>query len=438
MFRLFEKGAQFHYCRERLSSASMHYDLSTLSNGLRVITETMPGVRSVAIGAWVDAGTRDERPNEAGAAHFLEHLLFKGSEDMSARYISETFDALGAQSNAFTSKEATCFWARMVDEDLPTGLKLIGEMLQRPAFRIDEIDSERLVVVEEINMSEDDPHDVTFESFTEAMFAGHPLERPILGTRDSIRSMSRGDIHGFWNRRYGVESTVLSVAGNVDHKEVVAMAEDSFGSWDGAESDHDYAQLDLEPSVRIVHRDTEQSHLVIGGSGLARGDDRRFAYELMNHVLGGGMSSRLFQSIREDRGLAYAVYSFAMPYGDVGAWGIYAGTTPENTDTVLNLILEELDMMISKGVADDELERAKGNVRGSLALSLEDANSRMMRLGRQEVTGQEHLSVGERIERLNAVTGEDVLSVAADVLLGPKVIAGVGPNDPTELEQYIA
>lgn len=416
----------------------MHYDLSTLSNGLRVITETMPGVRSVAIGAWVDTGTRDERPNEAGAAHFLEHLLFKGSENMSARYISETFDALGAQSNAFTSKEATCFWARMVDEDLPTGLKLIGEMLQRPAFRIDEIDSERLVVVEEINMSEDDPHDVTFENFTEAMFAGHPLERPILGTRDSIRSMSRDDIRGYWKRRYGVENTVLSVAGHVDHAEVVAMAEETFGSWGGANSDHDFTPLDLRPSVKIVHRDTEQSHLVIGGSGLARGDDRRFAYELMNHVLGGGMSSRLFQTIREDHGLAYAVYSFAMPYGDVGAWGIYAGTTPENTDTVLNLILEELDLMISKGVADDELERAKGNVRGSLALSLEDANSRMMRLGRQEVTGQEHLSVGERIARLNAVTGEDILSVAADVLQGPRVIAGVGPNDPTELEQYIA
>lgn len=415
----------------------MHYDLSTLSNGLRVISETMPGVRSVAMGAWVDTGTRDERPNEAGCAHFLEHLLFKGSEEMSARYISETFDALGAQSNAFTSKESTCFWARMVDEDLPTGLELIGEMIQRPAFRMDEIDSERLVVVEEINMSEDDPHDVTFETFTEAIFANHSLERPILGTRDSIKTMTRDDIHGYWKRRYGVESTVLSVAGNVDHAELVEMAEERFGSWSGAETDHDFSELDVEPTVDIVHRDTEQSHLVLGGAGLPRGDDRRFAYEVMNHVLGGGMSSRLFQSIREDRGLAYAVYSFGMPYGDVGAWGIYAGTNPENTDTVLGLILEEIDLMISKGVDEGELERAKGNVRGSLALSLEDANSRMMRLGRQEVVGGEHLSVGERIERLNAVTNEDVLAVAFDVLTGPRVLAGVGPNNPADLEQYI-
>ena len=416
----------------------MHYDFSTLSNGLRVITESMPGVRSVAIGAWVDAGTRDERGNEAGAAHFLEHLLFKGSEDMSARHISDTFDALGAQSNAFTSKELTCFWARMVDEDLPTGLGLIGEMLQRPAFRIDEIDSERLVVVEEINMSEDDPHDATFESFTNAIFAGHPLELPILGTRESIKAMSRDDIHGYWKRRYGAESTVLSVAGNIDHREVVELAEATFGSWEGADTDHDFQTLDLQPSVNMVHRDTEQSHLVLGGQGMARGDDRRFAYEIMNHILGGGMSSRLFRSIREERGLAYAVYSFAMPHGDVGAWGIYAGTTPDNTDTVLSLILGELDLMVSKGVDDGELGRAKGNVRGSLALSLEDANSRMIRLGRQEVTGQQHLSVGERIERLNAVTNDDVLEVASEVLVGSRVIAGVGPNDPVKLEQYIA
>ena len=415
----------------------MHYDLSTLPNGLRVITETMPGVRSVAVGAWVDTGTRDELPNESGCSHFLEHLLFKGSEGMSARYISDTFDAMGAESNAFTSKEYTCFWGRMVDDDLDTGLGLISEMLQRPAFRLEEIDSERLVVIEEINMSEDDPHDVAFEAFTEAVFQGHPLERPILGTRESIRGMTRDDIHGYWKRRYGVGSTVVAIAGSIEHTKAVELAMRHFGDWSGDGVDHERAPLSLQAGVKLVQRDTEQSHLVFGGEGIERDDERRFALEVMNHILGGGMSSRLFQTIREERGLTYSVYSFAMPAADVGAWGIYAGTTPENTGVVLELISGEVDSMLAEGVTADELIRAKGHVRGSLALSVEDANSRMVRLGRQELTGGDHYSVGERIARIEAVTRRDVLEVAEAVLAGPRVIGAVGPLDERQLEGFV-
>ncbi len=415
----------------------MHFELTTLPSGLRVITEAMPDIRSVAVGCWVDAGTRDELANEAGASHFLEHLLFKGSENLTARQISETFDAMGAQSNAFTSKEYTCFWARLLDEDLDTGLGLLQEMLQRPAFRSAEIDSERQVVVEEINMSEDDPADVAHEEFFHALYAGHALERPVLGTRESIRGMSRDDILGYWKRRYGAGSTVVAVAGSIDHDRAVDLVTRHFGEWGGDGVLHEYSPPDVQPRVRVRRRDTEQAHLVIGGEGLDRVDSRRYVMEAMNHVLGGGLSSRLFHTIREERGLAYSVYSFRMPFAETGAWGVYAGTTPGQADTVLELILAEVAQLVEDGVTAAELERAKGNMRGSLALSLEDANSRMVRLGRDELLGLEHLSVDERIARIEAVTREEVQAVAEEVLTGPRVIGAVGPFDAGDLEEYV-
>lgn len=415
----------------------MHYDLSTLPNGLRVITEPMPSLRSVAVGCWIDTGTRDENPNEAGASHFLEHLLFKGSETMSARQISERFDAMGAESNAFTSKDHTCFWARLLDEDLEEGLGILAEMLQRPAFRNHEIDAERQVVIEEINMSEDDPADVAFEEFTRAVFAGHPLEAPVLGTRESIRGMTRDDIAGYWKRRYGVGSTVLALTGSVDHAEVVELAAAAFGDWSGDGVDHEYAAPNMKPVVYVVTRDTEQAHVVIGGEGLERGDEQRWALEVMNHVLGGGMSSRLFTTIREERGLVYTVYSFRASYADTGAWGVYAGTTPDQVGTVLDLIHAELDQMVKEGITEDELDRARGAMRGGLALAMEDANSRMIRLGRDELIGAPHLSVGERLAKVEAVTLDEIMNVAESLLTGPKVIGAVGPFEASDLEQYL-
>jgi predicted Zn-dependent peptidase len=417
--------------------APMHYDLSTLPNGLRVITEPMPSLRSVAVGCWIDTGTRDENPNEAGASHFLEHLLFKGSETMSAREISERFDAMGAESNAFTSKDHTCFWARLLDEDLEEGLGILAEMLQRPAFRSKEIDAERQVVIEEINMSDDDPADVAFEEFTRAAFAGHPLEAPVLGTRESVRGMTRDDIAGYWKRRYGVGSTVIALTGSVDHGAVLDMAARVFGDWSGDPVDHEYASPDLTPVAHVVTRDTEQAHIVIGGEGLDRADERRWAFEVMNHVLGGGMSSRLFTTIREERGLVYTVYSFRASYADTGAWGIYAGTTPDQVGTVLDLIHEELDRMVADGITHDELDRARGAMRGGLALAMEDANSRMIRLGRDELIGAPHLSVGERLAKVEAVTLADIRDVAESLLTGPKVIGAVGPFSSDDLKQYL-
>lgn len=414
------------------------YDLTTLPNGLRVITEQMPGIRSAAIGCWVDTGTRDELPNEAGASHFLEHLLFKGSEDLSAREISETFDAIGAQSNAFTTKEQTCFWTRLLDEEMETGMRLLGEMLQRPAFRDAEIDSERQVVIEELLMSEDDPDDTVFETFSETFFQGHPLERPILGTRESITGMTGADISGYWKRRYTAGSTAVAIVSSFPHEKVLAQVEQYFGTWGGDELAHEFQPLALISGVKVVERDTEQAHVVLGGELFARDDERRWAFEIGNHVLGGGMSSRLFQKIREERGLVYSVYSFGMPFADTGAWGIYAGTSPDQLSDVMELIEAELAYILANGITPDELRRAKGSVRGSIALSTEDANSRMSRLGRQLITGGELLSTGERIAKIEAVTLDDVLSVLTDVLPGPRVMTGVGPFDAGRLEGYVA
>jgi predicted Zn-dependent peptidase len=417
----------------------VHYDLTTLPNGLRVISETMPSLRSVALGCWVDTGTRDENGNEAGVSHFLEHLLFKGSEKLSARDVSETFDAIGAESNAFTSKETTCYWARLLDQDLGTGLDVLSEIIQRPAFRPHEIDAERQVVIEEINMSEDDPDDVAHENFTMAAFAGHTLEAPVLGTRDSIRGMSRDDIDGYWKRRYGAGSLVVAAAGSVDHGGLVAMIEERFGAWAGDAVHHELSSVELESTVRVTHRETEQAHVLLGGPGLERADERRWAFEVLNHVVGGGMSSRLFREIREERGLAYAVYGFRLSYADTGAWAVYVGTTPSQTDTCLDIIREELAKVVAEGITVDELERAKGSMRGGLALSMEDANSRMIRLGRDELSGMPHLSVDERLAKIEEIDLDQVRAVAGDLYGSPtRIIGAVGPFEAHDLEPHLS
>jgi predicted Zn-dependent peptidase len=424
--------------RRPIDSPTVHYDLTTLPNGLRVLTEPMPSLRSIALGCWVDTGTRDEQPNERGASHFLEHLLFKGSERLSAREVSEIFDAIGAESNAFTSKESTCYWVRLLDQDLATGFDVLSEMIQRPAFRQNEIDAERQVVIEEINMNEDDPDDVSFENFTTAVFVDHPLEAPVLGTRESIRAMTRDDILGYWKRRYGAGSMVVAAAGSVDHQAVVDLVAEQFGDWSGESVEHEHGPAAPGPAVKLTHRDTEQAHIVIGGEGFTRSDERRWAFEVLNHVMGGGMSSRLFREIREERGLAYAVYGFKMAYADAGAWGVYIGTTPSQVDTAMSVIREELAKVVDAGITAEELERAQGSMRGGLALALEDPNSRMVRLGRDELAGLPHYSVDERLAKLEAVTLEDVHLIASDLYTAERMIGAVGPFADGDLDQYLA
>ncbi len=327
----------------------MHYQLTTLPNGLRIITEDMPSLHSATIGCWVDTGSRDENPDEAGASHFLEHLLFKGSEDWSARRISETFDGIGARHNAFTSKEYTCFWTRTRDEDLPIGIEILGEMLQHPSFRQEEIDSERNVVLEEINMNEDDPTDVAHEQFIEALWGSHPLAAPILGTRESITGMARSTIHDYWARRYSPHSTVVAIAGKLPDG-IVELVADRFGSWEGEPISREAVEPTVTARVGVRTKDTEQAHIIFGSPSLVRDDDRRFALTIAEHVLGGGMSSRLFHEIREVRGLAYAVHAFRMPFLDTGASAVYVGTTPSQVGEVLEIIREQLDDLMANGI----------------------------------------------------------------------------------------
>ena len=420
-----------------LSSNPMEHELTTLPNGLRLITHHMPSTRSVAIGCWVDTGSRDEIEIEAGASHFLEHLLFKGSDTWPARRISDTFDGIGAQHNAFTSREYTCYWTRMRDADIETGVEILAEMLIRPEFRQGEIDSERNVVLEEINMNEDDPTDVAHEQFVTAMWDGHPLAPPVLGTKASIASMSRETIHGYWSRRYSPHSVVVSVAGNFpDH--LTELITEHFGGWQGDPVSREEITPLSVGRVHVVRRDTEQAHLIVGSPSINRSDERRFALSLLDHIVGGGMSSRLFQEIRETRGLAYAVHSFRLPFSDAGASATYVGTTPSQTDEVLKIVREQTAMVVESGVTAEELARAKGHVKGSLAISLEDANSRMNLIGRTEIVGQQHRTVDEIVEAISIVTHEDIIAVAKAAYGGPHVIGAVGPFDSADLEEYIA
>ena len=415
----------------------MEHRLTTLGNGLRVISETMPAVRSVAVGCWVDSGSRDEAAAEAGCSHFLEHLLFKGSERLTAQDIAKAFDAVGARSNAFTSKEYTCFWAQLRDDDLPMGMDLLAEMLLRPAFRREDIESEANVVLEEINMNEDDPADVAHDQFARALWGDHALALPVLGTKESITGMSREVIAAYWGRRYRPPSVVLAAAGHVEHERVLELAEEHFGGWQGELAGHDFHEAAVVPRVEVKTRDTEQAHLVFGGEALTRGDERRFAFGLLNHILGASMSSRLFREIREERGLAYAVYSFRVPYADSGAYGIYVGTTPRQTAQVLELVRQGLAGLAGAGVTADELERAKGNMKGSLALSMEETNSRMIRLGRHELTEVRHLSLDETVAAIEGVTREEVHQVAQEVFSSPQVLGAVGPFGVAELEAVV-
>jgi predicted Zn-dependent peptidase len=415
----------------------MHYSLTTLDNGLRVITQDMPSARSVSVGVWVDAGSRDETGPQHGASHFLEHLLFKGSRRMSARYISEALDAIGAQHNAFTSKEYTCYWARIRATDTPLAVDILAEMIQRPAFRQAEIDSERHVVLEEINMNEDDPSDVAHEQFVRAMWEGHPIQPAILGTRESITSMTRETIQSYWADRYTPGSVVIAAAGRVDHEEFVRLVEQRFGSWQGETPTRALQPLAARSGVNVVRRDTEQAHLVLGMPGYVRDDDRRYAHLVVDHILGGGMSSRLFEEIREQRGLAYAVHSFRMPFVDTGASAIYVGTTPSQTAEVLKLVRSELAKLVESGITTAEMSRAKGHVKGSMALALEDATSRMTRLGRSELVGLKHVSVDEIVARVEAVTLDDLLDVS-QVYAGPFVLGAVGPFDTDALEEFVS
>jgi len=408
---------------------------TVLPNGLRVVTEAMPTVRSVTVGIWVGVGSRDEAPSLAGASHYLEHLLFKGTRRRDALEISSAIDAVGGEMNAFTSKEYTCFYARVLDTDLPLAVDVVCDLVTSSVIKSADVESERGVILEEIAMHEDDPTDMVHDQFAQVLFGDGPLGRPVLGSVESIETIGRAAVNGYYRRRYRAQDMVVAVAGNVDHATVVRLVRAAFATAGfGAEAvpsaprlgDH---RLPGVGGVRVVRRTTEQANVVLGTPGVSRRDDRRFALGVLNAALGGGMSSRLFQEVREKRGLAYSVYSYHAQYADAGLFGVYAGCVPRKVDDVLAICRDELEKVASHGITVDELERGKGQLRGSLVLGLEDTGSRMSRIGKAELVYGELLSVDQIIGRIDGVTLDQVSEIAADVLQARPTLAVVGPFD---------
>ena len=416
----------------------MEYQQTTLGSGVRVVTESMESVRSAAIGFWVGIGSRDESEEQAGCSHFLEHLLFKGTSSRTARDIAESLDAVGGEMNAFTSKELTCFYARVLDRDLPLAVDVLADMLCDASNAPADVEAERQVVLEEINIHLDSPDDLVHSDFAEILLDRHPLSLETLGTTASITDMPRERIHDYYLEHYRPENLTVAAAGNVDHDAVVEMVERTVG---------DLGRPGATPPVReaprtwgtgrihVRHRPTEQAHVVLGGSGIPHQDDRRHALRVLNTLLGGGMSSRLFQEIRETRGLAYTVYSYAAGYSDAGLFGAYAGTTPAKVDEVLKVLVDELDGL-PDAITDEEVERAKGTLKGGMVLALEDTGSRMTRLGKLVCTGSELVTVDEALRAIEDVTLDDVRAVARDVVCGPRSLAVVGPYEDHDADRF--
>src|SRR6202453_2436323 len=416
---------------------------TVLPGGLRIVTEFLPAVRSVALGIWVGVGSRDEDETHAGATHYLEHLLFKGTSKRTALDISAEMDTVGGEMNAFTAKEYTCYYARVLDEDLPLAVDILSDMVTSSLITPKDVDAERNVVLEEIAMNEDDPSDTVHEAFTTRLFGDTPLGRPILGTVDSINAITREQIFEHYRARYTPPHIVVAAAGNLDHDTVVAGVQAAFapvladfgaaapagprlrdagGLWDG------YGPA-AGSGVNLISRPIEQANLVLGCEGLSRTDDRRFALGVLNAALGGGMSSRLFQEVREKRGLAYSVYSFSGQHADTGMWGIYVGCLPSKADDVLAICAEEITRLVEGGLTDAELARGKGQVRGSIVLGLEDPSSRMSRLGKAELVYPRLEPVDDVLASIDAVTHDDIRAIAAEILTRPKALAVVGPFD---------
>ncbi|WP_182349445.1 M16 family metallopeptidase [Tomitella gaofuii] len=407
---------------------------------MRVVTERLPGVRSAAVGLWVGVGSRDEGPNEAGAAHFLEHLLFKRTPTRTAQSVAVEMDAVGGELNAFTTKEYTCFYAHVLDEDAALAIDVVADVALRGACDPADVDLEREVVLEEIAMREDDPEDLVGDLLVEAVLGRHPLARPVIGSAGSIESMTAERIRAFHRGRYRPQSMVLAVAGNVDHDDVVRRALAATGG-DAAEAAAPAPIRSGRAAVAdggrlVVHpHDGEQVHLAIGIPTFGRSEaELRWPLAVLNHAVGGGLSSRLFQEIRESRGLAYSVYSGIETFADAGVFSVYAGCRPDNLAEVAVQVHRILESVGRDGLSEDECARSRGALRGGMVLGLEDSGARMNRLGAAELARGQHTPLSESLDRIAAVTRADVLSVARELLGRPRSAVVVGPfADAAEL-----
>ncbi len=415
----------------------MFYRRTVLDNGVTIMSEEMDAVRSVALGIWFAVGSRDESQAEAGMSHFMEHMMFKGTPTRTAAQISEAFDQLGGELNAFTSKEYTCYYARVLDEHMPTAVEILSDMVVSSLLDEEACANERQVVIEEIARMEDTPDDRIHELFANTLWPDHPIGLPILGGRETVGGFGHDASAAFRQRHYLTGNTVIAAAGNVDHDALVALVERCLTIPGGPRSARPAAHAPSASRLAVLEKDTEQAHICWGVSALNAHHDDRFVLAIIDAILGGGMASRLFQEIREKKGLAYAVYSFHALYQDTGQFTVYAGTRPANAEQVIRLIQAESERVREQGVTSEELFRAKQSIKGHLVLGLESTRNRMTRLGKNEATGGEILSVDEVVRRVDAVTDEDAKRVAHEVLSQEKVLAVIGPFTAEDLQHLV-
>lgn len=404
------------------------YRLEQLTNGQRLVTEELDHLRSICLGFWIPAGSRDEPAALYGSSHFIEHLLFKGSAKYTAEEIAQVFDTLGGELNASTSREYVVVYGRFLDDQMPAALDVMTDMLLTPTFT--DLDREREVVLEEIAMVEDAPQDLIHDVLAEVVLDGHPLAHPILGTRETVAGASEADIRAFHNDRFRFSDMVVAAAGNVDHDRLKGLLLDRLADSDGRKPARTPSLPQTAPSRRFVAKETEQMHVCLGGVGLARDDERRFILSVLDSLFGGSLSSRLFQEIREKRGLVYSVYSFSQLYKETGLSGVYFGCRPERLDAVMETIGRELVRLVTESVPTEELQRAKEHLKGRMILGLESTSSRMTRLGKGVLTETEILSLDELAERIDGVTSEQVLELAGEVYSpGRMSVVGIGADE---------
>ncbi len=416
----------------------MAYRKTVLDNGVKVVSDTMPHVRSVSIGLWFNVGSRDERKDQAGLTHFMEHMMFKGTSSRSAFDISSEFDSMGAELNAFTSKEYTCYYARVVDEKLPWALSVLADMVLRSQFSDDTIEPEREVVIEEIARAEDQPDDVVFDLFAATILPGHPLGLPVLGTREHVAGYHHGSCAEFHRDHYFSGNLTVAVAGNVDHDRLVGQCESLFLQMPAGEKTVRVLSGPCQ-GKRFAHlrKETEQAHILYGMPYMAFDDDRRFAAEVMTNLLGGSMSSRLFQEIREKNGLAYSVFTNPSMYQGLGTFSVYVGTRPENVSRVVQIVRGEFERLVQDGTDEEELGKNVESLCGQLLLGVESTSTRMSRLGRTETLGAAYHDSEWYAERYRNVTCDDVLAVAQDVLVQDPTVVVVSSLDGDEVRDSV-
>lgn len=410
------------------------YKKTELPSGLRVLTETMPSVRSATVGIWADVGSAVESRERRGISHLVEHMLFKGTQRRSARQIAETMDAVGGNLNAFTDKETTCYYAKVIDRHVPLALDVLADMFQHSLFDAAELAKEQKVILEEIKMYDDSPDDLIHDVFLQTMWRGSNLGEPTIGFSDTVVRLTPDDLRRHMLSHYSPNCVIVAAAGNVEHERFVELVCEQFTGFEGDCALPQPESPLVTPATHVRRKESEQAYIVLGTRGVDVRDERRYAASLLDTVLGGGMSSRLFQEIREQRGLVYSVYSFQAAYRAAGLFGVYAGTSPENVQSCIDVIVEQFERARRELISSDELSLAKEHVKGSLTLSLESTSSRMIRLGRNEFALGRNVTPEEIEARIDGVTAEQVRQLAQELFAESNLgLCIIGPVDESEI-----